>query len=175
MSDNPKTVAANLKRYLRRLGTLQEASSKLGVGPTTISNQLNGKAYFTRKNAARYAAIFGVNADYLVTGEGELCPQFNSPKNLFPLFTETQKDAGSVEERIVLGIRAHLKKLDDLGHTYNSLVERITELAECIQGGPYLDYCQRVIKALENSKVNLDPRINPLYEDMFGMAEKGLL
>lgn len=168
--DTPKQVAENLKRYLRRQGTLKQASDKLGVGPTTLSNQLNGKAYFTRKNAVRYAAIFGVNPDYLVTGNGELKPEFNEPRVIYAMYDDGPQPK-NVEERIIVGIRTQIRKLNELGNTYNNLLDHIIGLAECITGGPNYDYCQKVINALKDGKVELDPRINPLYEGLFRFDE----
>ena len=151
-TDTPAQVAESLKRYLRTQGTLQEAAERLGVGPTTLSNQLNGKKYFTRKNAVRYAAIFDVNPNYLVTGQGELRPDFKEPRNLFTL---GDADAGdTLEGRIVAGIRAQVLKLDELAHTYNNLLEHIKETAGYIDSGSLnYDYCQKVIHALEGKNV----------------------
>lgn len=153
--DDPKEVARNLKRFLRQRGTLTAAAEELGVGPTTLSNQLAGKRYFTRKTASRYQALFGVNADYLVTGVGEIVENFNPPKNLFSLASEDVKQARtSVEDRIVGGIREQLEKLNDLGHTYNTLREHILEIAGFIgPGADNYDFCQAVISALNENAV----------------------
>ena len=152
-SDSPKQVAENLKRFLRKQGSLKDAAAKLGVGPTTISNQLNGKSYFTRKNARRYAAVFGINPDYLVTGIGEVHSDFNEPGPMYPMFTQEEKSAGSLEERIVTGVRAQLEKLNDLGSTYDNLVQHIVEIAGYITpGSPNYEYCQKVIERIKDFK-----------------------
>lgn len=157
--DNPKTVAENLKRYLRQQGTLQQAAERLGVGPTTVSNQLNGKAYFTRKNAVRYAAVFGVNADYLVTGQGEVHSDFAEPRAIYSMFPEGDKGASSVEERVINGIIEQLRKLDELAHTYNNLAQHIREMSEYIlPDSEYYDFCERIRKMLEGCEAKgIDP------------------
>lgn len=159
--DNPKIVAENLKRYLRQQGTLQQAAERLGVGPTTVSNQLNGKAYFTRKNAVRYAAVFGVNADYLVTGQGEVHSDFAEPRAVYSMFPKGDSGASTVEDRIVIGIREQLRKLDEVARTYNNLTEHILDMAEYIlPDSGYYEFCNKVKGLLEGREVK---EVDPLH------------
>lgn len=161
--NTPEQVASNLKRFLRQKGTLQDAATLLGVGPTTLSNQLSGKNYFTRKTANRYAAAFGVNADYLVTGAGELVPNFDVPKNLFPIAPE----AKTLEERIGKSVIAQVRKLNELARTYNSLAEHIRETADYIEkGSEWYEICQEAIKKLDG--VEIEPVL------LFGDAIKDI-
>lgn len=157
--DTPAQVAESLKRYLRTRGTLQEAAERLGVGPTTLSTQLNGKQYFTRKNAVRYAAIFDVNADYLVTGQGELRSKPKNDENTFTQIENNPALTDTTEQRLTTTIQKRIQDLIGLACTYNNLSDQIIELAKCITQREYGDYYQMLIESLKKGKIQLDPRI----------------
>lgn len=167
----PASVSEAIKRDLRRRGTIKAAAAQLGVSPQTLSTQLSNaeKAYLSDRIAARLASAFGYNVEYLTTGIGELMAA-KEPRPLYAMYDGVTQPK-NVEERIIVGIRTQIRKLNELGNTYNNLLEHIIELAECITGGPNYDYCQKVINALKDGKVKLDPRINPIYEELFKFDE----
>lgn len=75
--NNPYMVVENLKRDLRRRGTIKAAAEQLGVSPQTLSTQLTNaeKTYLSDRIAARLANAFGYNVEYLTTGYGSLYKQ----------------------------------------------------------------------------------------------------
>lgn len=159
--DTPAQVAESLKRYLKTQGKLREAAERLGVRPTALSRQLSVKQYFTRKNAIRFAAIFNVNPDYLVTGQGELRPKPKKDENSFTQIENNPASTDTTEQRLTTNIQKKLQNLIGLACSYNNLSDQIIELAKCITQREYGDYYQMLIESLKKAKIQLDPRIIP--------------
>ena len=66
-------VALAVKSWLAAQGLkLNDVAERLGVSAQAVSSQLSGDRTFGRRNAERYAEVFGFNANYLITGEGSL-------------------------------------------------------------------------------------------------------
>ena len=78
---SPRQVCDVVKIFLRRRGTLKEAAQELGVAPQTLSSQLDGKQYLSKKIAKRFSDAYGFNPFYLQSGLGE--PMQNA--QAFPL------------------------------------------------------------------------------------------
>lgn len=67
-----KQICQEIKAYFARNGiTIKEAAAMLGGNPQTVTSQLSGRT-FGRNSAQKYAAAFGFDADYLITGRGSL-------------------------------------------------------------------------------------------------------
>lgn len=68
-----KEVALAIKRWMAENDlSMTDMAERLGVTVQAVSSQLDGKRIFGRGNAGRYAEAFGFDADYLMTGKGEL-------------------------------------------------------------------------------------------------------
>lgn len=66
-------VSEMLKKYFRDAGISQkEMSAKLGVTQGYVALMLNGKQPFGRTAAKKWQEAFGINASWLMTGEGEM-------------------------------------------------------------------------------------------------------
>lgn len=82
-ADSPEIVVDNLKRFLRRRGSMKDAAAQLGIAPSTLSTFFKKAetGYFSRGMAARLASTFDLNGDYLNTGNGSLM-EFIAPRNV---------------------------------------------------------------------------------------------
>ena len=69
----PREIGRMISSYFKDHGISQEdAAARLGLASKqVVANQLYGKR-FGRKVAAKYAAVFGFNELFLLTGKGEL-------------------------------------------------------------------------------------------------------
>lgn len=66
-------VALAVKGWMAAQGLkITDVAERLGVSVQAVSSQLSGDRPFGRLNATRYAEIFKLNANYLMTGEGSL-------------------------------------------------------------------------------------------------------
>lgn len=66
-------VALAVKGWMAAQGLkITDVAERLGVSVQAVSSQLSGDRPFGRMNATRYAEIFKLNANYLMTGEGQL-------------------------------------------------------------------------------------------------------
>jgi transcriptional regulator with XRE-family HTH domain len=73
--DTTKEIATAVKKYLGgQCMTLKDAGDILGLGRSAVSNQLQGERPFGKATARRWAAAFGFDPHYLITGEGTLFP-----------------------------------------------------------------------------------------------------
>ena len=62
-----------LRRYLTNLGLTQdEIAKRFGVTKQAINSLLTGRKPFGKQNAIKWANEFGLNAAWLLTGEGEM-------------------------------------------------------------------------------------------------------
>lgn len=62
-----------LRRYLTNMGlTQEEIAKRFGVTKQAINSLLNGRKPFGKQNAIKWANEFGLNAAWLLTGEGEM-------------------------------------------------------------------------------------------------------
>lgn len=65
-----------LRRYLTNLGlTQEEIAKRFGVTKQAINSLLTGRKPFGKQNAIKWAKEFGLNAAWLLTGEGEMAKQ----------------------------------------------------------------------------------------------------
>ena len=65
-----------LRRYLTNLGlTQEEIAKRFGVTKQAINSLLTGRKPFGKQNAIRWSKEFGLNAAWLLTGEGEMKKQ----------------------------------------------------------------------------------------------------
>lgn len=65
-----------LRRYLTNLGLTQDIIAKrFGVTKQAINSLLTGRKPFGKQNAIKWANEFGLNAGWLLTGEGEMVKQ----------------------------------------------------------------------------------------------------
>ena len=69
---SPKDVADSVKIVLRRKGKQKDAADTLGITPATLSAQLAGKKYLSKKVAKRLSDLYGFNTIFLTTGIGGL-------------------------------------------------------------------------------------------------------
>lgn len=71
-----KTIADDLKEYIRRHGlTQREAAKKVGLSPSHIANLLNAREAIGFSAARKICDAFpDIDPYYLTTGEGVLCP-----------------------------------------------------------------------------------------------------
>lgn len=161
-ADNPEIVVENVKRHLRRQGSMRDAATRLGIAPSTLSTFFKKAEsnYFSRGTAARLATAYNLNADYLNSGIGSLM-EFKEPHNVMSMYDDKGPAPTSIEEHIVSGIRARLRNAFELAQTFNNLLDFTIETAEYITGGGYYDYCQEVIDVLKRSYIKLDARIDP--------------
>ena len=64
---------ASLRAWFKSKKMRQTAIAKtLGVTPATVSNLLTGRSTFGKLAAERWSQAFGLNAVFLLTGEGKL-------------------------------------------------------------------------------------------------------
>lgn len=70
------TIAAELKAYISaHARTQKEAADKCKISPPHFANLLNGKEVIGYSASRRIAGAFPeIDPDYLMTGEGVLCP-----------------------------------------------------------------------------------------------------
>lgn len=62
-----------LRRYLTNLGlTQEEIAKRFGVTKQAINSLLTGRKPFGKQNAIKWANEFGLNAAWLLTGDGEM-------------------------------------------------------------------------------------------------------
>jgi len=65
-----------LRRYLTNLGlTQEEIAKRFGVTKQAINSLLTGRKPFGKQNAIKWANEFGLNAAWLLTGDGEMIKQ----------------------------------------------------------------------------------------------------
>lgn len=65
-----------LRRYLTNMGlTQEEIARRFGVSKQAINSLINGRKPFGKQNAIKWANEFGLNAAWLLTGEGEMIKQ----------------------------------------------------------------------------------------------------
>lgn len=65
-------IGDSLKKYFNSIGlTQQDIADKLGVSQAAVSALLNGKP-FGKKLAQKWADVFGLKPNWLLTGEGEM-------------------------------------------------------------------------------------------------------
>lgn len=63
----------SLRAWIKSNKMRQNAMAKaLGVTPTTVNNLLTGRTAFGKLTAEKWSQVFGLNADFLLTGKGEL-------------------------------------------------------------------------------------------------------
>lgn len=74
--DDRKTIGANFKRHLKSKAMSQrEAASLIGISAPHLANLLNGVENMGYIVAKKICAAFPeVSPEYLLTGEGVLCP-----------------------------------------------------------------------------------------------------
>ena len=74
--DDRKTIGENFRRHIKSRGLNQrEAADRIGISPPHLANLLNGKENIGYNVAQKMAEAFpGVDAGYLMTGEGVLVP-----------------------------------------------------------------------------------------------------
>ena len=71
--EKAKEVCRAVKSYFAQHDMkLNAVAATLGVSPQTVTEHLSGERLFGRRNAARYAEVFGFNPTYLMTGDGSL-------------------------------------------------------------------------------------------------------
>ena len=65
-----------LRKYLTNLGlTQEEIARRFGVSKQAVNSLLTGRKPFGKQNAIKWANEFGLNAAWLLTGEGEMVKQ----------------------------------------------------------------------------------------------------
>lgn len=74
--DDRKTIGANFKRHLKSKAMSQrEAASLIGISAPHLANLLNGVENMGYIVAKKICAAFPeISPEYLLTGEGVLCP-----------------------------------------------------------------------------------------------------
>lgn len=71
--EKAKEVCRAVKSYFAQHDMkLNAVAATLGVSPQTVTEHLSGERLFGRRNATRYAEVFGFNPTYLMTGDGSL-------------------------------------------------------------------------------------------------------
>jgi phage repressor protein C with HTH and peptisase S24 domain len=64
-------VAARLRdARARKYETAEDAAAALGLRPSTYHGHENGSRGFVRASAIKYARVFGVHLNWLLTGDG---------------------------------------------------------------------------------------------------------
>jgi len=65
-------ISNRLKAYIKALGlTQQDVAARLGVTQVAVNKMLNGKP-FGKNQALKWNIVFGINPNWLRTGEGEM-------------------------------------------------------------------------------------------------------
>lgn len=73
--DTTKEIARKVSAFLDdNCITRTQVAEKIGVTKQAVSHQLSGERVFSKRIADKYAEAFGLNASYLMTGEGLLLP-----------------------------------------------------------------------------------------------------
>lgn len=73
--DSTKEIARRVSAFLDdNCITRTQVAEKIGVTKQAVSHQLSGERVFSKRIADKYAEAFGLNASYLMTGEGSLLP-----------------------------------------------------------------------------------------------------
>ena len=66
-------IAQQLSSFFKAQGITQEViASQLGVSQQYVSGLLSGKKPFGKKQAQRFAELWGISPSWLLTGEGEM-------------------------------------------------------------------------------------------------------
>lgn len=101
-------VALAVKGWMAAQGLkITDVAERLGVSVQAVSSQLSGDRPFGRMNATRYAEIFKLNANYLMTGEGALVPDD-------PAEGEEQASAQEKVERLLATIESQQRTIEIL-------------------------------------------------------------
>lgn len=83
---------------LSRYETIAEVASVMGAPYSTIAAHFNGGKGF-RKHAERYAALFGVDLGWLITGKGQPRPD-NLQARILSLSSDSQRSVRDLIEML---------------------------------------------------------------------------
>ncbi|HPW66777.1 MAG TPA: helix-turn-helix domain-containing protein [Salinivirgaceae bacterium] len=113
-------IGKKLKKYFDELGyTQQNVADKLGVSQAAVSALLNGKP-FGKKLAAKWAEVFGLRPNWLLTGEGEM-------------FREAKKEVPTVKQRLTEFLEKKNISKTDFGKTIGVSSAFVTSIRKSIQ------------------------------------------
>lgn len=96
------TIAAELKAYISaHARTQKEAADKCKISPPHFANLLNGKEAIGYSASRRIAGAFPeIDPDYLLTGEGVLCPPPGTVRITAGYVTLQQRKVDDVARRV---------------------------------------------------------------------------
>lgn len=79
------TIGDKLREYFKNEGITQEQiATQTGVSQAYINVLLNNKKQFGKKQAQKWADIFGISPQWLLTGEGEMLKPSEVKKEASP-------------------------------------------------------------------------------------------
>lgn len=131
-------IGKKLKEYFDKLGyTQQYVADKLGVSQAAVSALLNGKP-FGKKLATKWAEVFGLKPNWLLTGEGEMFKENTTetviegitPTIIYEMLVKTGERIANAVEEIANSNKTLADTNAKLVDTNQKLVERILELTE---------------------------------------------
>lgn len=100
--DDRKTIGANFKRHLKSKAMSQrEAASLIGISAPHLANLLNGVENMGYIVAKKICTAFPeISPEYLLTGEGVLCPPPGAVRITAGYVTLQQRKVDDVTRRV---------------------------------------------------------------------------
>ena len=100
------TVSERVKELRKSMNlTLEKFGNKLGVGKSAISKIENGKNGLTDQMTKLMVKEFGVNENWLRTGEGEMFPEFSRADAIAKLADDIMTEVpNSFKSRLVTAL-----------------------------------------------------------------------
>ena len=107
--EKEKEINMAVSRWLKSQGISQEeAARRLGVGRQTVSNRLSS-LHFTPRSARKWALVFGLNENFLLTGRGPLCNRQTSYQRMVNE-TETLHKVVTSQKNTIADLSAQLAR-----------------------------------------------------------------
>lgn len=83
MSNHNNTKELQLRAFFKSRGlTFKDAAQMLDVHPSAVGNLVSGRNQFGYKVAKRWEDVFGLSADYLITGDGPMMATGEQPATI---------------------------------------------------------------------------------------------
>jgi len=125
--EKEKEINIAVSRWFKGQGlTRREAAERLGVQEMAVSMQLT--RHFTPRSARRWSQAFGLNEDFLLTGEGPVCNRSTSYMKMVSE-TETLHQVIQSQKRTIADLKDELAQYRSL---YGALPVRAGAVAMAV-------------------------------------------